>query len=75
VIHIDIDAAEVGKNRVPDVPIVADVNQAVAALLAASIGEPPSGRTEAWLERIATWKHHYPLVVPTPEGEIAPRRW
>ena len=73
VIHIDIDAAEVGKNRVPDVPIVADVHQAVTALVAASAGEAPSGRTEAWLERIASWKHHYPLVIPTPEGEIAPQ--
>jgi len=73
VIHIDIDAAEVGKNRVPDVPIVADVHQAIGALLTASTGEAPSGRTEAWLERIASWKHHYPLVVPTPEGEIAPQ--
>ena len=73
VIHIDIDAAEVGKNRVPDVPIVADVHQAIAALLTASTGEAPSGRTEAWLERIASWKHHYPLVIPTPEGEIAPQ--
>ena len=73
VIHIDIDAAEVGKNRVPEVPIVADVHQAIAALLAASAGEVPSGRTEAWLERIASWKRHYPLVVPTPEGDIAPQ--
>ena len=73
VIHIDIDAAEVGKNRVPEVPIVADVRQAIAALLAASSTEAPSGRTEAWLERIASWKRHYPLVVPKPEGEIAPQ--
>ena len=73
VIHIDIDAAEVGKNRVPEVPIVADVHQAIAAMLAASASEAPSGRTEVWLERIARWKHHYPLVVPTPEGEIAPQ--
>ena len=73
VIHIDIDAAEVGKNRVPEVPIVADVHQAIAAMLAASTGEAPSGRTEVWLERIARWKHHYPLVVPIPEGEIAPQ--
>ena len=73
VIHIDIDAAEVGKNRVPEVPIVADVHQAIAAMLATSASEAPSGRTEVWLERIARWKHHYPLVVPTPEGEIAPQ--
>jgi acetolactate synthase-1/2/3 large subunit len=73
VIHLDIDAAEVGKNRVPDVPVVADVKAALQALLAASAGEGSRGRTEAWLERIDAWKHHYPLVVPTPEGEIAPQ--
>ncbi len=73
VIHIDIDAAEVGKNRVPEVPVVADVKLALDQLLAASVGEGSAGRTDAWLERIDTWKHHYPLVVPAPEGEIAPQ--
>lgn len=73
VIHIDIDAAEVGKNRVPEVPVVGDVKQALEALLAASSGDSSEGRTEAWLDRIASWKQHYPLVVPAPEGEIAPQ--
>jgi acetolactate synthase-1/2/3 large subunit len=73
VIHIDIDAAEVGKNRVPEVPIVADVKQALDALLAVSSGDAAEGRTEAWLQRIESWKQHYPLVVPDPEGEIAPQ--
>jgi acetolactate synthase-1/2/3 large subunit len=73
VIHIDIDAAEMGKTRKPDVPVVADVKLALEALLAASTQENSGGRTEAWLERIAQWKQHYPLVVPAPEGEIAPQ--
>ncbi len=73
VIHIDIDAAEVGKNRVPEVPLVGDVKQAIEALLAASAADSSEGRTEAWLDRIASWKQHYPLVVPAPEGEIAPQ--
>ena len=73
VIHIDIDAAEVGKNRLPEVPVVADVKAAVDALLAASAGEEANGRTEAWLQRIDSWKQHYPLVVPAPTGEIAPQ--
>ncbi len=73
VIHIDIDAAEVGKNRVPEVPVVADVRQALQALVQASEGEGSRGRTDAWLERIDTWKHHYPLVIPEPTGEIAPQ--
>jgi acetolactate synthase-1/2/3 large subunit len=73
VIHIDIDAAEMGKTRLPDVPVVADVKAALSALLAASSGQSSEGRTQAWLERIDTWKHHYPLVVPAPEGDIAPQ--
>lgn len=73
VIHLDIDAAEVGKTRVPEVPVVGDVKQSLQALLAASEADSSEGRTEAWLARIATWKQHYPLVVPDPEGEIAPQ--
>jgi acetolactate synthase-1/2/3 large subunit len=73
VIHIDIDAAEVGKTRVPEVPVVGDVQRALTMLLAASQGDSSQGRTDAWLERIESWKRHYPLVVPAPEGEIAPQ--
>ncbi len=73
VIHIDIDAAEMGKTRLPDVALVADVQAALDALLAASAQDSSEGRTEAWLQRIDNWKHHYPLVVPDPEGDIAPQ--
>jgi acetolactate synthase-1/2/3 large subunit len=73
VIHIDIDAAELGKTRVPEVPVVGDVKLALEALLRASSAEGSDGRTQAWLERINSWKQHYPLVVPQPEGEIAPQ--
>jgi len=73
VIHIDIDAAEMGKTRLPDVALVADVQAARDALLAASAQHSSEGRTEAWLQRIDTWKQHYPLVVPAPEGDIAPQ--
>jgi acetolactate synthase I/II/III large subunit len=73
VIHIDIDAAELGKTRTPDVPVVADVKAALEAILCASAGEDSAGRTEAWLERINSWKQNYPLVVPAPEGDIAPQ--
>jgi acetolactate synthase-1/2/3 large subunit len=73
VIHIDIDAAEMGKTRLPDVAVVADVHAALEALLAASANDSSEGRTEAWLQRIDSWKQHYPLVVPAPEGDIAPQ--
>ncbi|WP_043369490.1 biosynthetic-type acetolactate synthase large subunit [Cyanobium sp. PCC 7001] len=80
VVHIDIDAAEVGKTRIPEVAVVSDVRLALDALLTAAQSMAANqdsaiqqGRTAPWLERIASWKRHYPLVTPTPEGEIAPQ--
>ncbi len=76
VIHIDIDPAEVGKNRVPEVPIVGDVRQVLIDLLrrCRETGDPvdPS-RTKAWLDRIDRWRQDYPLVVPHPEDGISPQ--
>ena len=73
VIHIDIDAAEVGKNRVPEVPVVADVRQALQALLQASEGEG-SRRTHG---RLAGAHRHLeaplPPGDPRTDGEIAPQ--
>ncbi|HEY9689445.1 MAG TPA: biosynthetic-type acetolactate synthase large subunit [Coleofasciculaceae cyanobacterium] len=76
VIHIDIDPAEVGKTRVPDVPIVGDVKQVITELLdrvkeLAIVANP--AQTAAWRARIDRWKHDYPLVVPTYDNEIAPQ--
>lgn len=73
VIHLDIDAAEMGKTRLPDVPVVADVRAALELMLQRSADDCSQDRTEAWLERIATWKQQYPLVVPAAQGEIAPQ--
>lgn len=76
VIHIDIDPAEVGKTRVPDVPIVGDVKQVLMELLdrvhdLAIVSNP--AQTAAWHEQINQWKADYPLVVPSYDDEIAPQ--
>ncbi len=76
VIHIDIDPAEVGKNRLPDVPIVGDVKQVLVKLLArAEELELPANteRTKSWVAKIARWKEDYPLAVPHPEGQLSPQ--
>jgi acetolactate synthase-1/2/3 large subunit len=76
VIHIDIDPAEVGKNRTPDVPIVGDVRQVLMDLLRRirEINEPADPeQTRVWLERINGWRKDYPLVVPHYEDVIAPQ--
>ena len=66
VIHIDIDPAELGKLRRPDVAIAGDVGSALAALLPL-VAEAP--RAE-WLRRVAELKERYPLRLP---GEDDPR--
>ena len=47
VIHVDIDPAEIGKNRTPDVPIVGDVKRVLAqAQQAAAETAPRQRRSE-----------------------------
>ncbi len=76
VIHIDIDPAEVGKNRRPDVPIVGDVRHVLEQLLqrARELNVPIElQKTKPWLEKIARWREDYPLVVPHYSDSISPQ--
>ncbi len=76
VIHIDIDHAEVGKNRAPEVPIVGDVKKVLAKILtrAQELNLPRnSAKTKLWLDKIARWRKDYPLIVPHPENALSPQ--
>lgn len=75
VIHIDVDPAEVGKNRTPEVPIVGSVKPVLDELLRVVKGEGSieSQQTQEWLARIDRWKHDYPLQVPHPDGQLSPQ--
>lgn len=76
VIHIDIDPAEVGKNRPADIPIVGDVRQVLIDLLRRSHelgnGIDPK-QTQAWRDRIQQWREEYPLEIPHPENSLSPQ--
>jgi acetolactate synthase-1/2/3 large subunit len=75
VIHIDIDPAEVGKNRTPEVPIVGDVRQVLIELLhrCDEKGGAAPNQTQEWLNRISRWREDYPLAVPHHADSISPQ--
>lgn len=75
VIHIDIDPAEVGKNRAPQVPIVGSVKPVLAEFLQQIKLLKPEDKpdTQPWLQRIQRWREKYPLTVPQPTGKLSPQ--
>nr|YP_009393797.1 acetohydroxyacid synthetase large subunit [Caloglossa beccarii]ARW62359.1 acetohydroxyacid synthetase large subunit [Caloglossa beccarii] len=68
VIHIDIDPAELGKNRVPQVAIVGDINLVLNDFLKyIKVTKNDNFRVEQtlpWRKKIFLWKSQYPLLVP-----------
>lgn len=79
VIHVDIDPAEVGKNRNPDIPIVGDVKRVLQKLtkVVAEL-EPECGRKNAegrrkWWSQIRAWKEEHPYDRSRSETEIKPQ--
>ncbi|MFP5351742.1 MAG: biosynthetic-type acetolactate synthase large subunit, partial [Actinomycetota bacterium] len=62
IIHADIDPAEIGKNRVVDVPIVGDAYQTTAALnTAVSEREGDLQDLAPWLAEVASMERAHPL--------------
>jgi len=58
IIHIDIDPAEIGKNKRVDVPIVGDAKSVLKEMLARI---QKKKNYERWLARIGAWKEKYPM--------------
>jgi len=78
VIHVDIDPAEIGKNRQADLPIVGDVKRVLPKFtaelieLAAAKSKNASDR-QNWWRQIRAWKEEHPLTPETSETEIKPQ--
>ncbi len=77
VIHVDIDPAEIGKNRAADVPIVGDVKTVLKDLLPLLDREIQArGKPDLrpWLAQIREWQARYPLrYEQDPSGPIKPQ--
>ena len=81
VIHVDVDPAEIGKNREVDVPIVGDVKVVLEQLLTVLDDKQRKGQFEelvpdaaAWRAHLAALKTQHPLRVDQPEeGVLKPQ--
>jgi acetolactate synthase-1/2/3 large subunit len=79
VIHIDVDPAEIGKNRYADLPIVGDVKRVLPKLtaelneLAPAMKAKNAGARHAWWKQIREWKEEHPLRPEVSDKEIKPQ--
>ncbi|HXX55271.1 MAG TPA: biosynthetic-type acetolactate synthase large subunit [Methanoregula sp.] len=69
IVHIDIDPAEIGKNKRVDVPIVGDVKAVLQDMLG-SIKK--KGVHDAWRKKIQHWREHHPLRYKD-DGKLHPQ--
>lgn len=75
VIHIEIDPAEVSKNRIPEVTLLGDVKIILQELLKeqAYDMQVDLAQTLPWRKRINRWKQAYPLIIPNNNSTLSPQ--
>lgn len=75
VIHIDVDASNIGKLRKPQIPVVADAKQALAAIYAKlSQTTIDAEKLGAWWSKIRRWQTEVPLACEYSDTEIKPQQ-
>lgn len=77
IIHIDIDPAEIGKNKIADIYIIGDLKQIFQELLSIYKCDKnvytTSHNKQVWLNCIEIWKMIYPLIVPKLHTKLSPQ--
>ena len=77
IIHIDVDPAEISKNRSAHIGIAGQAAPALAALAEAYQAQPETHdatRRAAWVEQIAGWKRQHPYRIEEGGDAIQPQR-
>jgi acetolactate synthase-1/2/3 large subunit len=80
VIHIDIDPANVGKNRAPDLSLIADAREALSALYAevesrgAMEIEQSIQPRARWWDQLSSWQREQPLRFTKSLDQIKPQQ-
>lgn len=73
VIHADVDPAEIGKVRIPEVPIVGDARRTLEEL-GSAWGARPALELDKWWSTIQEWQKRYPLSFDqTADGPLKPQ--
>ena len=78
IIHIDIDNAEINKNKLVRLPIQADIKLALSklnVLLEKAGYEKGGNRHAAWHEQIAQWKEESPMQYEDEDPNLIPPQW
>merc|ERR1712048_1126140 len=78
IIHFDIDPAEIGKNKIVDIPLIGDVKNILQEILITHKWDWENYRIPAkriiWLDCILQWKKTYPLMIPSIIGKLSPQQ-
>ena len=74
IIHVDIDPAEQGKVRKPDVPIVGDCRLVIEEMIKAIndlLADQKQADITPWRSRVSGWQEQFPLTYePSEEGGV-----
>jgi acetolactate synthase-1/2/3 large subunit len=62
IVHLDIDASELNKNRKAHLPVVGDIKDALTRLNAMLAKRPLNKKHTAWLAQIEEWKKKGPFA-------------
>jgi acetolactate synthase-1/2/3 large subunit len=68
IVHIDLDASELGKIRTPMLSIHADVGDVLRAVLP----RLPAIQRPAWLDRLSALRSQFPLLIPEQDNPCSP---